>query len=251
MVCVYLTRRRYGACANASRSGGAVRRGIPSESFHCQELSTRVTATVRPMKATDVRAVALIHEVAFPGFFLTGLGGSFLRHYYRAFPRHEDTIALVAEAIPGGDVVGFVVGASNPRGFYRRLLKRQWVGFALRAAVALARKPFAARRLVRGLTHPGRNPGGREVVGLFSVAVAPAAQGSRVAESLMSAFLARAAARGARSVFLQTDAHDNARANAYYRRHGFKVQRVITTPEGRSLNEYWRTLESTVGVESR
>lgn len=194
------------------------------------------------MTPTDPRAVAAIHLEAFQGFFLSSLGSSFLAYYYRCFPHEPGAIALVAEQGEEGRVVGFVVGTINPRAFYRRILRRHWLGFALRAAGALALHPGAAPRLLRGLTHSGGNPGGKAVAGLFSIAVLPAAHGGGSAAALMRGFLELAAARGARSAFLHTDAAKNERVNAFYRRHGFTVERTLTTPEGRQLNEYWRDL---------
>jgi ribosomal protein S18 acetylase RimI-like enzyme len=218
---------------------------MSNNSEHAADRTTFVeTVIVRQMTHRDVASVARIHTLAFPGFFLTSLGGSFLRYYYRMFPTYGGTIALVAETA-AGDIAGFVVGSANPRGFYRRLLRRHWFGFTQRGILALARRPFAAPRLLRGLTHPGSNPGGPTVVGLFSIAVAPNAQGGRAGGALMETFLARAAERGAESVFLHTDADGNERANAYYRRHGFIERQVIETPEGRRLNEYWHTLAPT------
>src|SRR5258708_4024260 len=125
---------------------------------------------VRPMTQGDVAAVARLHMRAFPGFFLTSLGDRFLRYYYRMFPKYGGTIALVAETA-SGDIAGFAVGAANAPGFYRRLLRRHWYGFALRGLPALARRPLSAPRLLRGLSHPSSNPGGPTVVGLFSIAV--------------------------------------------------------------------------------
>jgi ribosomal protein S18 acetylase RimI-like enzyme len=201
------------------------------------------------MTSADVSEVVTIHIAAFPSFFLTSLGRAFLSYYYREFPNTAGTIALVAESTNRDTLLGFCVGTRNPRGFYRGLLRRRWIGFAVRATFALLRNPNAAPRLLRGLRHPSSNPDGSGVAGLFSIAVAPSAQGSAVGTALLETFVQRAAGAGATSVFLLTDVVANERANDFYRRHGFSVRRTVTTPEGRRLHEYWRTIASTVGAE--
>jgi ribosomal protein S18 acetylase RimI-like enzyme len=195
---------------------------------------------LRSMKPEDVNAVVRLHVSAFPGFFLTLLGARFLRVFYERFPADTSAIAIVA-VDETEHVLGFVVGASNPSGFYRRILKRYWIRFALAAAPTVARRPSIAGRVAQALRHPGANPAGDRVAGLFSIAVGPDSQGRSVGRILLSEFLSSARARGCTAVQLTTDANANERTNAFYRAGGFEILRSFRTREGRAMHEYQLT----------
>lgn len=193
---------------------------------------------IRPMTTADIDRVVAVHVESFPGFFLSFLGPGFLRRYYAGIVAAPEGIAFVwADA--GGQVAGFVAGSANPGGFYRRLLRRDWLGFCFASLPAVCRRPSVVPRLFRALSHPGANPVGADVAGLFSIAVAPSTQGSGAGGSLVRAFLDEAGRRGAGKVFLTTDRDDNDGVNAFYRNLGFSLERQYLTPEGRRMNEYW------------
>lgn len=190
---------------------------------------------VRPMQALDIEPVVDVHLDAFPGFFLTFLGPRFLGLLYgEAVALGE--IAFVAEQ--DGAVVGFVMGSAIPGRFFKKLLKRKPLAFALAAAPAVLRQPRSALRIVRALAKPSEAAKPEGTSTLLSIGVSPKARGRGVGRSLALAFLREARARGARRVDLTTDKLDNEGANAFYRRLGFVVASELTTPEGRVMNEY-------------
>ena len=193
---------------------------------------------IRWMEKEDIGEVVRIHLASFPGFFLSFLGPRFLALYYSGVCAAPEGIALVF-LNPGGEPAGFVAGATNPRGFYSRLLKRGWPGFLLASLGSMLRKPSVAGRIARALIHPSRNPAGEEVAGLFSIGVLPELQGTGAGRMLVDSFLSEARKRGCRRVFLTTDRDGNEAVNVFYRKLGFRVERQFKTPEGRAMNEYW------------
>lgn len=193
---------------------------------------------VRKMCTDDVHRVVQVHLASFPGFFLSFLGPRFLRIFYRGIRQDESGIGYVY-LNPAGDPAGFVAGTINPQGFYKRLLKRNWLRFSLASLVPIARRPAVAGRIARALLHPGQNPVGDNVAGLFSIGVFPELQGTGAGKLLVRAFLDEAAARGCRSVFLTTDRDGNDAVNLFYQKLGFSIGRQYVTPEGRRMNEYW------------
>jgi ribosomal protein S18 acetylase RimI-like enzyme len=195
---------------------------------------------IRALQPADVPAVVAVHLHAFPGFFLSLLGSPFLGAYYRCFPGAPGAIALVAEV--DGAISGFAVGAVNPAGFYRRLLRRHWLRFAIAALPALARDPRRARRILRAISHANTNPSGQGVAGLFSIASSPAPRVPGTGAELLEEFLARAGGIGATEAWLTTDADGNEAVNRFYQRAGFAVRRTFSTPEGRRMHEYARPL---------
>jgi len=199
-------------------------------------------AAIRPMLQTDIPPVVSVHLAAFPGFFLSFLGERFLSLYYSQICASKDGIAFVQ---PDGDgkVAGFVAGSSNPSGFYSRLLRRHWFNFGIASLGALFRSPAIILRLLRAILHPGQNPSGKDVAGLYSIAVLPSLRGTGAGERLVRAFLDEAEGRGCDSVFLTTDKIDNAAVNSFYLKLGFGLRREFVTPEGRAMNEYWIELK--------
>ena len=196
---------------------------------------------IREMGIADIQEVVHVHQQSFPGFFLSFLGPRFLTIYYAAVCASAEGICFVflnTQGVPAG----FVVGTTNPRGFYSRLLKRDGFKFALASLTSIIKRPSAFMRLVRALFYPGGNPIGDDVAGLFSIGVLPGLQGTGAGKELARCFLQKAADRGCKRVFLTTDRDDNEAVNAFYQKLGFSVERQYETPEGRRMNEYWINL---------
>ncbi len=193
---------------------------------------------IRWMEPKDIDRVVAVHLASFPEFFLSFLGPRFLTLYYSGVCSAPEGIALVC-LNSAGEPAGFVAGTTNPRGFYSRLLKRDWLKFLLASLRAILRKPSIARRIARALSHPSQNPFGEDVAGLYSIAVLPELQGTGAGKVLARVFLSEACKRGCRKVFLTTDRNGNDSVNAFYKRLGFRIERQFETPEGRGMNEYW------------
>lgn len=189
---------------------------------------------IRSMNPETVQQVVAVHEEAFPDFFLTELGGKFLRLYYRSLAEAPEGIGLVA-VVEGGGVVGFAAGSTAPAGFYRTLLRRRWLLFAIAALPAVLRRPSRVGRVLSALRHPSRQPTQPGTAGLHSLASAPGAQGSGVGGALVEAFVREALDAGSNRVRLETDASGNDRVVEFYDRHGFAVVGEETRGDRRML----------------
>src|SRR5690606_4776428 len=102
------------------------------------------------MRREDVSRCAQLHVEAFPGFFLSQLGPRFLREFYKGFLADPDAITVVAET-SSGEIAGAVVGTFAPQGFFSRLLKRRFLGFAFASFLVVLRRPTAAPRLLKAV----------------------------------------------------------------------------------------------------
>ncbi|WP_035273100.1 GNAT family N-acetyltransferase [Desulfogranum japonicum] len=193
------------------------------------------------MTEKDIESVVEIHLSSFPSFFLTFLGPGFLKIFYKGICSASDGIAFIS-LDSKGTPAGFVVGTSNPRGFYTKLLKSSWYKFALASVIPIIKKPSIFFRVARGLKHPGDNPIGTDIAGLFSIGILPEVQRQGVGQKLIKAFLDGAKEKGCNKVFLTTDRDENANVNAFYQKVGFDIQRQYITPEGRRMNEYIITI---------
>jgi len=193
---------------------------------------------IQRMADKDIDHVVSVHISSFPGFFLSFLGPRFLSLFYSGICSAPEGIAFVYPN-DAGIPAGFVAGTSNPGGFYSRLLKRDWLKFALASIVPILKKPSVFGRVARAITHPSGNPVGDDVAGLFSIGVLPEIQGTGAGKKLVQAFLHEASQRGCKRVFLTTDRDENEAVNSFYQKLGFSVERQYETPEGRRMNEYW------------
>jgi ribosomal protein S18 acetylase RimI-like enzyme len=190
------------------------------------------------LRASDVPTLADLHLRAFPGFFLSSLGESFLRQFYRGFIGDPAAVAVVARN-SAGRPVGAAVGSTEPAGFFRRLLRRQLWGFLGAALRAITTDPGTAPRLIRALWYRGdSNAPGIEGALLSSICVDPRVQGSGVGNDLLHAWVGAAAEKGARSAYLFTDAADNDGVNHFYLAHGWRAVGMKTTRQQRTLNIY-------------
>lgn len=191
---------------------------------------------IRAMEARDLPSIVRVHLASFQGFFLTFLGPAFLMELYSGILADPSGIAFVSE--DGGQVVGFVAGASESAGLYARLLRQRWWRFAIASLSPVLRNPRIVPRLLRAFKMPKQARAAGSEGTLMSIAVLPERQGQGIGQALVRAFLTEAARRGLSKVNLTTDKVDNDAANLFYQRLGFVCIRHFTTPEGRQMNEY-------------
>jgi ribosomal protein S18 acetylase RimI-like enzyme len=214
--------------ASPGLCGGRRAIGVPT---------AEIIIVIRRMKASDVDQVVAIHLLSFDGFFLSFLGPRFLKLYYSIICSVTESICYVY-LDARDEIIGFIVGTSNPREYYSRLLKKHWVKFAFLSINSIIKKPTIVRRIARAILHPSNNPSGNDIVGLFSIAILPDLQGTGIGKKLVIAFLEEAKIRGCEKVFLTSDRDNNETVNSFYLKLGFYIERQYVTPEGRKMNEY-------------
>ena len=184
----------------------------------------------------DVYQITEVHKRAYQGFFLTFLGRRFLSNFYYTCLTDPSGIGFVYEE--NDSICGFVIGSSQPAGFYSRLLRKYWWRFALASLIPILKNPLIIPRLLRAFQKPQDEINKPETATLMSIAVLPDAQGQGVGQKLINAFLQEASTRGMKYVDLTTDSNNNERVNRFYLDNGFQVTRSFVTPEGRKMNEY-------------
>jgi ribosomal protein S18 acetylase RimI-like enzyme len=187
--------------------------------------------------AQDLPGIVSIHQKAFSHFFLTRLGGDFLRRYYGLVLNYHAGIALVNER--DGVLEGFACGFVDPAEFYA-LMRRNRRAFVLPTLSALVRQPSLAAKVLYGVQRI-QAPASRvdsTCCELSSIAVAPEAARTGLGKALLQAFLEQAWSMNAQYVYLTTDADGNESVNALYRNAGFQQTRRFLQRKGRWMNEY-------------
>jgi ribosomal protein S18 acetylase RimI-like enzyme len=211
-------------------------------------MTTTQNGSVRQATLLDLRSIVALHESAFAGFFLTMLGGAFLRELYRGFIVEADGICWIAEAELTHDkleILGFVAGTLRPKKFFRRLLFRRGFHFALAALSGITRRPLRVLpRVLSALWYRGDEPStAPDGALLSSLGVNPGAGRRGIGKMLVNAFCENAAALGARGVYLITDRDGNDAVNTFYGQLGFHVL-ATAMRRGRTMNTYLRSVDS-------
>lgn len=195
--------------------------------------------TIRPLKLSEIPRAVAIHQAAFPGFFLTFLGPDFLKLLYSFYVQGETEVALVGEY--KGQVIGTLLGTTQPQGFYKRLAKRYFLRFAWASLKPLLQQPAIFPRLVRALFYRGDAPlsatGGAL---LASVCLDPGLQSKGIGKKMVAAFESEMWKQGAKFVYLTTDLDNNQATQRFYEKIGWSIESKFTTPEGRLMRRYWK-----------
>jgi ribosomal protein S18 acetylase RimI-like enzyme len=191
----------------------------------------------------DLDAIVRLHVAAFPGFFLTSLGPPFLRLLYRGFMDLESGVCIVARE--GGHLLGFAAGTTKPDSFFKTLLRRRGVRFALAATPGLVRNPlFGVRKCLGAVFYRGERPTALPGAGLLSsLAVSPEHASQGVGQALVREFCGELQRRGVTSVYLTTDEVSNERANRFYEKCGFYLVDTFERPGNRRMNRWARDLQ--------
>lgn len=183
----------------------------------------------------DLPAVTDVHMKAFPGFFLTTLGTSFVQTMYRAFLLNVNGIFVVNETDTG--VCGFAVGVMESSNKDRKLAMKLLPQFVWAVIPAVLQNPYRVftRIMSQFLNHDGAPdvPSGAAV--LRSIGVLPELKGQGVASVLLRAFEERALRMGATSLALTTDVLDNQRAIQFYRKHGYQIAQEFKQGKRRAM----------------
>ena len=198
--------------------------------------------TYRRATPQDIDAIVQVHNVAFPGFFLTSLGDHFLQLVYRAFLEIDSGICIVAQ--DGDRLHGVVAGAANPALFFATLRRRRGVRLALAAAPRLLHNPLhLVRKCVWAFFYRGEQPAAMSEAGLLSsVAVSPEVSSRGIGQQLVDTFCGELRCRRVESVYLITDQTDNELVNRFYRKCGFHLVDTIERFEKRRMNRWAKSL---------
>lgn len=199
------------------------------------------------MNSGHLSAVVDIHLASFTGFFLSSMGRQFLNEFYSSVLSDETHLAFVCST--NGTISGFVVGTTQPSGFYRRTLRRNWWRFLMASTLPVLKDPVTVLKLLQRLIMVKGAVFDHHRSLLMSIAVDPAEQGKGVGRQLVSAFLQKAKSCGASSVVLSTDAINNDSVNRFYLSAGFQILRTYFTPEKRQMNEYIYQLANSDSAE--
>lgn len=187
-------------------------------------------------KQEYVDRIAKLHIIAFPDFFLTQLGYGFLKTLYKGYI--EDSMSGIIIAEKDRELLGFIAYSKDYSTFFKGLLKKHFLGFALYSMIAAARHPSFIKRLLGAFKKSDSVEKNEKYVELASICVDPRIEGKGVGTKLIDYLKKHVDFDKFEYINLETDADCNDSVNKFYVNNGFVLERVYTTAEGRKMNEY-------------
>ena len=142
----------------------------------------------RKSKVSDSNQIAKIHLKSFPKFFLTTLGYSFLKTYYRSCAKSKEAISICAIDQDDKKLLGFAVGCLNSKGFNKRLIFPRSLEYSYRAILLLFTKPIALIRLFKNLAKNNDKDDKGNYAELLSIGVLPDQSGLGIGQNLLINF---------------------------------------------------------------
>ncbi|GAB6745068.1 GNAT family N-acetyltransferase [Streptococcus uberis] len=183
------------------------------------------------------------HMKAFPDFFLTFLGEKFLHTLYTGFLNHKESDLLVAKDLETGKIIGFLAYSKDLSGFYKWLLKHKIIQFGYYSFLAALKSPKSIFRLIRAFLYPSQAKKEENYIEISSIGVLPGKSNGGIGSKLLTSLPKLTDTKGYKYIELTTDAKDNDKANYFYQKNGFKLNKTFKTPEGRVMNEYYYLLD--------
>jgi ribosomal protein S18 acetylase RimI-like enzyme len=189
----------------------------------------------RKSNVSDSNQIAKIHLKSFPNFFLTTLGYSFLKTYYKSCAKSKETISVCAINYESKKILGFSVGCLNSNGFNKRLIFSNFLDYSHLAILLLFTKPIALFRLFKNLSKKNDKDDKGNYAELLSIGVSPDQNSLGIGQKLLSKFENQVREKGINTISLTTDADFNDSVLRFYKKSGYKVYYDFVTFPNRKM----------------
>ena len=188
----------------------------------------------RILKISDAKEVAIIHEKAFEGFFLTTLGRPFLETYYKSCIKYINALAICA-VDEKGSILGFIVGSLNSKGFHKRLILNNIYSYAIQLIIISFTKPKSLLRLYRNLNKEASPEDCGDYAEVLSIGVLVEKKGLGIGKGLLFEFEKIINTENIKRVSLTTDLNSNEGVLKFYKSMGYGVYYEFTTYPDRQM----------------
>lgn len=189
----------------------------------------------RKLKVSDSNQIAKIHLKSFPNFFLTTLGYSFLKTYYRSCAKSKEAISICAISQDNKKLLGFAVGCFNSAGFNKRLIFSNTLEYSYQAIILLFTNPIALIRLYKNLEKNNDKDDNGNYAELLSIGVLPNQNGFGIGQQLLAKFENQVIEKGINTITLTTDADSNENVLRFYKKSGYTIYYDFETFPNRKM----------------
>tara|TARA_R110001606_G_scaffold391386_1_gene559425 strand:- start:476 stop:1075 length:600 start_codon:yes stop_codon:yes gene_type:complete len=171
---------------------------------------------------TEAKEIAEVHYKTFKNFFLTSLGNSFLKTYYKSCIKFDEAIAICA-VDENNNIVGFSVGSLNSKGFHKRLIFNNCIPFFIQTIIILVSKPKALFRLFKNFNKEVNLTDDGNYAELLSIGVLIEKKGLGIGKGLLVAFEKIVQSKNIKRISLTTDFKNNDSVLKFYKSLGYEV----------------------------
>lgn len=189
--------------------------------------------TIRKANSSDIIEIVEIHMNRFHNFFLTSLGSSFLRIFYKAFLKSPGILLVLEDE---GEVKGFVAGTRDNRGFYKKIVKNNFLSFFLIGIKFLFAKPASLLRVGYKIIKSDKN----SIIFAELLSIASKKNKRGYGKLLLKGFESEVNNYNPDllPVALTTDYDENEKAVQFYRDSGYVVLEVFESFRGRKMYRF-------------
>lgn len=188
---------------------------------------------VRKAQAKDIVEIVNIHEKRFAGFFLSTLGTSFLKVFYKGFLKNPGIILVIED---DKQIKGFAAGSRDNRGFYKKLVKNNIFQFILVGIKILMTKPDALARIASNAKKAKKS----DLVFAELLSIATVENKSGYGKTLLAEFEKEIARKNIDKLplSLTTDFNENSKVVDFYKESGYKVHHVFESYQNRKMYRF-------------
>lgn len=193
---------------------------------------------IRKGTKKDIDSIVQIHMDRFSSFFLTSLGKSFLKVFYRAFLKNPGILLVLED---GDAIKGFAAGSRDNRSFFKKLVKNNWWEFVFSGVQIFFTKPAALKRMaVNAGKSEKNNPNFAE---LLSIATVKNNRG--FGKQLVKAFEKEIALGNDKNlpISLTTDFDNNEKAVQFYKDCGYEIYEIFESYQNRKMYRFIKNLK--------
>ena len=182
----------------------------------------------------DVNQIVIIHKLAFKDAFLTSLGDSFLKLYYKSVIKSKGAVTI--GLFSRNDLLGFAVGALHSNGFNKKLVIKNFISYFLMFIELFFKNPISIYRLYKNFSKKSADFDKGNYSELFSIAVLPEKSSRGLGKKLLLDFEVELKSYGAKIITLTTDEEKNDSVLSFYSKMGYHVYyKFITYPSRKMI----------------
>ena len=201
-------------------------------------VENKITEEIKIRKAepADYKVLAEKHIEVFPDFFMSTLGLSFLQTYYKYVLRHPNTVSFFAEQ--DGQVVGYVVGRLQTKGFLKSVIKRNPIPFMWEGFKLVFTRPKALIRIFNNLEKKqdsGEVKDAQDYGEIGLIGINPSMKGKGIGRLLLQQIESDLQSHNVQRLSLTTDYYNNENTLAAYKTWGFSILYDFVTYPNRRM----------------
>lgn len=196
----------------------------------------------RELTIDDVSEVVRIHLLAFADFFLSQMGESFLKLYYKSFLKDKRGFGI-GIFDNDGNLIGFSVATTFSNGFNRNLITDNFFAFLIVGMKVLFTKPKSLLRLFMNLSKKTKRIDDGRYAELFSIGVDPKMHGKGLGKLLIANTERIAIIKNCEKIALTTDFFNNDDVIQFYLKCGYHIFYDFTTFPDRKMYKMIKILK--------